>query len=79
MKVLKTLLATTVLLGLTACTPSYKSGEGAVLLPPELSHCSSYILYTDSGARLYVVNCPNQDVTSTTKAGKHDKHTVVIN
>lgn len=62
----------------TGCTPSYRSAEGKVLLPPELKHCSSYVLRTNDGSSLYVISCPDRSVTNTTRIGKHSTHSIVV-
>lgn len=66
------------LLLVSACTPSYESGEGKFLLPPELGHCNVYRLRGSSAESVIVVSCPDRNTLSSSKQGKHKQHSVVV-
>lgn len=66
------------LLLVSACTPSYESGEGKFLLPPELNHCQVYKLRGSSSETVIVVSCPDRNTVGSSKQGKHKRHSVVV-
>jgi hypothetical protein len=78
MKLLKISLVLAVSSVLVACTPSYSSGEGRLLLPPELRHCKTYYLKDDSANRIVVIACPDKSTTSIVRTGKHPSYSVVV-
>lgn len=75
---LKLLLAIFVMFSLTSCTPSYDDNTGDYKLPPELSDCKIYELNANL-KNLYVVRCPDSQVTTTTSCGKGCNRSVTIN
>jgi hypothetical protein len=74
---MKKFIILTSLLFITACNDGYSTADFPVL-PPELQDCSFYYLNNKKGSTITVVRCPNSTTTTTYKAGKSTKTTVVI-
>jgi len=48
-------------------------------LPPEMSHCSVYLLQNKNGGMLTAVYCPHADVSVTYQQGKTQTSVLTIN
>lgn len=72
LKMLSLLIVGAVLMG---CDASTKETTSNWVLPPELSHCKFYTMYSQNGATMRVVVCPNS--TTTTSITKNPSVTVI--
>lgn len=61
---MKTIIALSTALFLTACSPSTKQVDSSFVLPHALKHCSVYKM-SDGFREVVVVHCPNAENTAT--------------
>lgn len=71
------ILLVSALMGFTlaGCDAKTEERTGSYILPPDLAEkgCKIYLMDGDrTGSRLWVVYCPNAQVTTTSRVGKQD-------